>query len=78
MLYMEEWQNLCSKRGLKLMDSFHSSIRFPKKKSTAYGFDKLLNKYNKDIIEGYKLEIIGDEIYVTEQVNNLLFHKQEQ
>lgn len=72
---MEEWKNICGKSGLVLTDFFQSSIRFPKKKDTAYGFEELLDKYSKEVIDGYKLEIIGNEIYVTEQVNNLLFHK---
>lgn len=71
----EEWKEICEKCGLRLKSSFDSSIRFPKKKSTAYGFDELLKKYDKDVVASYELEIIGDEIYVTEQVNNLLFAK---
>lgn len=74
---LEEWKNICIKGGLELIDSFNSSIRFPKKKETAYGFDELLTKYSKEVIEGYKLNIVGNEIYVTEQVNNLLFKKYE-
>lgn len=72
---IEEWKNICEKSGLVLTDSFNSSIRFPKKKDTAYGFDELLDRYSREVIEGYSLEITGNEIYVTEQVNNLLFHK---
>lgn len=72
---LEEWKNICIKGGLELIDSFNSSIRFPKKKETAYGFDELLTKYSKEVIKGYKLEVVGNEIYVTEQVNNLLLKK---
>lgn len=71
-----EWKVLCEQCGLEFKDSFDSSIRFPKKKDTAHGFEELLNRYDKDIIAGYELEIIENEIYVTEQVNNLLFCKQ--
>lgn len=71
----EEWKNMCRKSGLELKASFDSHIRFPKKKNTAYGFDDLLNKYDKKVIAEYELEIIEDEIYITEQVNNLLFYK---
>lgn len=73
----EEWINICKKSDLKPMGSFLSSIRFPKKKDTAYGFEELINKYNKEVVDGYNLEILEDEIYVTEQVNNLLFHKRQ-
>ena len=71
-----EWICICRKCGLELTKSFDSHIRFPKKKDTAYGFDELLKKYDKSIIDSYELEILGNEIYVTEQVNNLLFCKQ--
>ena len=57
------------------VDIFESFIRFPKLKDTAYGFDELIKKYDKDTIAGYELEIIGNEIYVTEKVNNVLFCK---
>ncbi|MGM9937991.1 MAG: class I SAM-dependent methyltransferase, partial [Candidatus Ornithomonoglobus sp.] len=73
----EEWINICEKSDLKPAGSFLSSIRFPKKKNTAYGFEELINKYNKEVVDGYSLEILEDEIYVTEQVNNLLFHKRQ-
>lgn len=72
---VDEWKYICKKSGMDLIDSFNSSIRFPKKKDTAYGFEELLNKYNKDVIAGYELEIVENEIYVTERVNNLLFGK---
>lgn len=71
----DEWLQICDKYGLHYMKSFDSAIRFPKKKATAYGFDELLKKYDKEIIESYEFEVIEDEIYVTEQVNNILFYK---
>lgn len=71
----EEWKQICERYGLRLEKSFDSSIRFPRKKDTSYGLDQLLRKHSKNIIKGYELEIIEDEIYVTEQVNNLLFCK---
>lgn len=73
---IDEWKDICKKCGMDLRDSFDSSIRFPKKKDTAYGFEELLNKYNQDAIASYELEIVENEIYVTERVNNLLFGKQ--
>lgn len=72
---VEEWKCICENCGMELKDSFDSSIRFPKKKDTAYGFEELLSKYDKDVIAGYELDIVGNEIYVTERVNNLLFFK---
>ena len=36
---------------------------------------ELLKKHDKKIIESYELEVVGNEIYITEQVNNILFFK---
>lgn len=71
----EEWLQICGKYGLQFKKSFDSTIRFPKKKDTAYGFDELLKKHDKEIVESYELEVMGNEIYITEQVNNILFCK---
>ena len=71
----DEWQQICGKYGFQFKKSFDSTIRFPKKKDTAYGFDELLKKHDKKIIESYELEVVGNEIYITEQVNNILFCK---
>ena len=72
----DEWKKICEKAGLRYVKSFDSSIRFPKKKDTAYGFEEVLKKYPKSVIDSYDLEILEDEIYITEQVNNILFIKQ--
>lgn len=71
-----EWKQICKKSGLNFIDSFNSSIRFPKKKDTAFGFEELLKKHDKSIIQSYSLEVLDNEIYITEQVNNILFCKQ--
>lgn len=72
---LNEWIDICKSFKFELKDSFESFIRFPKLKDTAYGFDELIKKFDKDIIAGYKLEVVGNEIYVTEKVNNVLFCK---
>lgn len=71
----DEWKQICEKHGLQFKESFDSTIRFPRKKDTSYGFDELLKKHDKSVIESYDLEVLENEIYVTEQVNNLLFYK---
>lgn len=60
---------------MQFKKSFDSTIRFPRKKDTAFEFDELLKKHDKKIVEGYELEVVGNEIYITEQVNNILFCK---
>ena len=54
-------------------NSFDSEIRFPKKKSTAEGYEDVLARHENSIIDSYQLTQTEDEIWVTEQVNNLLF-----
>ena len=50
-------------------------IRFPKKKDTAFGFSEVVARHDKTIIESYDLVETDEEIWVTEQVNNLMFTK---
>ena len=70
-----EWVDICSKYGLHLSDGFESKIRFPKKKDTAFGYEKVLQKHDKAVIESYDLVETASELFVTERVNNLLFTK---
>ena len=72
----DEWVQICGKCNMDLIGSFDSEIRFPKKKSTAEGFEDVLSRHEKSIIDSYRLTQTEDEIWVTEQVNNLLFQKQ--
>lgn len=71
----EEWIQICKVYNMYLISSFDSAIRFPKKKSTAVGFEDVLAGHEKAIIDSYQLTQTEDEIWVTEQVNNLLFEK---
>ncbi|MBR6850575.1 MAG: methyltransferase domain-containing protein [Lachnospiraceae bacterium] len=69
----DEWNDICSRQGLVIVDSFDSSIRFPKKKDTAYGYEEVLKRHDKAVIESYDLAETDTELYLTEQVNNILF-----
>lgn len=60
---------------MKRTDSFKSNIRFPKKKETAYGYEEVLKKHDRSIIESYDLVETDTEIYITEHVNNIIFVK---
>ncbi|MBO6131157.1 MAG: hypothetical protein J6P28_04250, partial [Treponema sp.] len=71
----EEWNAICSRQGLVTVDSFDSSIRFPKKKDTALGYEEVLEKHDKAVIESYDLVETDTELYITERVNNILFKK---
>lgn len=69
----QDWLTLCGRHGFRLADSFCSSIRFPRKNAPVY--QDILQRFDRAIAESYRVQIIGDEIYITEQVNNLLFCK---
>lgn len=73
----DEWTDICGRNGLLYTGSFDSSIRFPKKKDTAPGWEEVLKKYDKAVIESYDLAETETELYLTEQVNNILFTKKD-
>ena len=69
----DEWKSICKQYGLSLSKSFESSIRFPKKKDTAPGYEEVLKKHDKDVIASYNLTETETELHITEKVNNILF-----
>lgn len=71
----EEWLSMGRSAGFECVDGFETHIRFPKKKQTALELNDLFCRFDKQVIKGYALEIIDDEIWITEKVNNLLFQK---
>ncbi|MBP5424269.1 MAG: hypothetical protein J6Y78_17695, partial [Paludibacteraceae bacterium] len=70
-----ECVDICSKCGLQLSDDFESLIRFPKKKDTAFVYEKVLQKHDKAVIDSYDLLETEKELFITERVNNILFEK---
>ena len=60
---------------MKYTDSFDSTIRFPKKKDTAFGYEDVLSRHEKLVIDSYDLVETDTELYITERVNNILFRK---
>ena len=71
-----EWKELCGSCGFKLVDSFMSSIRFPRKNEKAY--EIIMSRHPNEIVQGYDIEMTGDEIFITEQVCNMLFRRTDQ
>lgn len=59
--------------GLRLEKSFKTEIRFPR--IEAHKYSTLLSQADKCMIDDYNIQIINDEIYITEQVLNLLYVK---
>lgn len=69
----DDWLRRCGAAGFRLEKSFQSSITFPRPMDGAYR--ELMARYGEAVTGGYHLRIVGDEIYVTERVNNMLFRK---
>lgn len=70
-----EWNELGNSAGFLYVDDFETNIRFPRKKGPGLEYEDIISKYSEDVIRGYEVEIIEDEIWITEKVNNLLFRK---
>ena len=71
----DEWKEIAEISGLKFLNGFETAIRFPRKKETALEFDDIMKRHDEKVIEGYEVEVVGDEIWITERVNNLFFEK---
>ena len=73
----DEWTEIGKSAGLSCIGGFETSIRFPRKKSAAIGFDDIIRRHDGKVIKGYGVEVIDDEIWITEKVNNLLFRNEK-
>lgn len=68
-----EFVELTGKHGFQLVDSFASEIRFPSNRTEKYL--QIAGSIDEKIIDSYEIEVNQGEIYITEQVNNLMFLK---
>ena len=48
-------------------------LRFPRKYECVY--HDIMARHERTVVDGYEIKITGDEIFVTERVNNVLFVK---
>ena len=71
----QEWLKTGKLLEFNYVDSFETTIRFPRKRKSSLEFDNIVSHHNQDVIKGYCVEIIDDEIWITEKVNNILFQK---
>ena len=68
-----EFMELAGKHGFQLVASFDSEIRFPSDRTEKYL--QLADSIDEKIIESYDIEVNHGQVYITEQVNNLMFLK---
>lgn len=71
----DEWIELGKKLDLEYSCDVETQIRFPRKISESTEFEDIIKRHRKDVICGYDIEILNDEIWITEKVNNILFRK---
>lgn len=69
----DEFLVLAGEVSLEWESSFMTEIRFPRK--TDGNYDALLRRSDKEVVNGYDIQVIADEIYIKEQVLNLSFIK---
>lgn len=75
-LYTEdEWLDICGQHGMHRINSFKSRICFPRKKETVPGYEEILKKHDRAVIDSYNPVETDTEIYITENVNNIFFKK---
>lgn len=69
-----EYKRMLESIGFQLISHQCSAIRFPRKNSGAYR--RLLAEYEDTIVSGYRIEIERDEIWITENVLNMVLKKE--
>ncbi|QHQ60836.1 methyltransferase domain-containing protein [Anaerocolumna sedimenticola] len=68
-----EFTELAGKHGFQLIASFDSEIRFPSDRTEKYL--QIADSIDETIIESYDLEVNQGQVFITEQVVNLMFKK---
>lgn len=70
-----EFVEIGESSGLFKVNSFKTSIRFPKKRESAAELPEILKRHDSEVVESYDMEITDKDIYLTEQVINITFQK---
>ncbi len=68
-----EMDEMLIKAAFKFEFQKNTTIKFPRKNPKEY--EQLLLKYDKDIWEGYEIEIVNNEIWIKETVLNIVYRK---
>ena len=68
-----EFEELAEANGFKIVLNVMTEIRFPRKGADQY--EDLLREYNREIVDGYGIQVIGDEVFIIEKVLNMVLEK---
>lgn len=69
----DEWKEIGNAVALEYVDDFETKIRFPRKREESLELEDIISQHKEEVIRGYEVEIIEDEVWITEKVNNLIF-----
>ncbi len=70
---LDEFKELGKNKKLIFESNDMTKIRFPRKEADKY--NNLLNFTDKNVLTAYNIEIINDEVFITEDVLNISFLK---
>lgn len=70
---LDEYQEMLNNAGFQFESNQVTTIRFPRKEAEKYS--DLIKETDSGILSGYQIEVTGDEIWITEQVLNMIFIK---
>ena len=71
---VERIEELAKENKLKIILNVMSEIRFPREGVDVY--KGLLAEFDKEIVDGYNIQISEDQIYITEKVLNIVMEKE--
>ena len=71
--YEDEIIELFKNQGFTKKKIFYSHIKYPRKYSERY--QNLIDNEAGKVVDKYKMEIVGDNIFMTVQIMNILFRK---
>ena len=71
--YENEIIEIFGNQGFIKEKLFYSYIRYPRKYSNRY--KSLIDNASREVVNKYKMEIVGDNIFMTVQIMNILFRK---
>lgn len=72
---LNEYKDMLQNIGFHFISNQTTSIRFPRKEVEKY--EKILLETDSRIVSDYNIQITNGEIWITEQVLNMVFEKEE-
>lgn len=68
---LEEYKDMLKQAGFSFCSNQTTTIRFPRRDAGSYR--DILNEAEQDVLDGYNIQVVEDEIWITEKVLNIQF-----